>query len=350
MDQTSAAAPTSPQTTTTIGDASAALAMADSSLATPAPDTTAASDAPAATQQAQPTTETQVPVSTEAPPETKGEPPKWRWQDILANARETSAKEAEARLRQEFESRIKPFEGVDPNELAGYRVMQAALAGDPQAIARVRGNPQAVEALRAMVAEQQASTDPEPEPDFVLPVKDAHGNIVGERPIYSAETQQKREAWLKRQWMAEIKKELEPLKQTTQTFQQREAMASYTTTVSSVLAKMESADPVFKQHKPDVAAVIQGDPRLLRLALGDPDRGIEADPETAIETAYARVYRSKVLPAEKQSSEAKVLTDLQQRAVAATTNPATASTATPKQTLGNARAALEHANSVLGAA
>lgn len=340
MDNTAPASATSTQPTTTIGDASAALALADSSLATPTETSTPASTTPAdATVQPQTATPTPESVSTDS----KGEPPKWRWQDILENARKTSAEEAEKRVRQETEQRYQWAKDIADHERNGLLVWRAAMNGDPQALAQIRANPQAVQWIKGLVQSeqpQQPQHDPEPEPDFVLPVRDAQGNIVGERPIYSAEQMAKREAWMKRNLLADVQKQIAPLQQVAQTFQQREQQAVYTTTVSSVLAKMKSADPQFEKHMPDVAAAIQADGRLSDLAM--------TDPETAIEVAYGRVYRSKVMPGQQAQTEADVLAKLKQQAVAGTVNPGAAAPSTPKQTLGDARAALAHATSVLG--
>lgn len=353
MEQTAGASPTStPSTPTTLGDASAALAMADSSLATPATETpAAASDAPAATQQAQPTDPATDSVSPEAPAETKGEPPKWRWQDILANARETSAKEAEARVRQELEqqySGVKDFTSIDAAERAGLLVWRAALNGDPQAIAAIKANPVAAQRIQSLFQERQQveTPDPEPQPDFVLPVRDAQGNIVGERPIYSAETQAKREAWFERRLLGKIEQRLAPLQQTAQTFQQREAQAAFNTSVAGVIAKMKAADPVFEKHTKDVWEALQSDGRLLTMALGD---GTQApNPEFAMEIAWNRVRNTKVLPALQSQSEANVLAKLQQQAVAGTVSPSAAAATVPQDTLGNAEAALAHARAQLG--
>lgn len=326
---------TTPQTTT-IGDASAALAAATSSLATPETPASPVDSTPAAAT-VQPT-DPQTPPAESVTPDASKEPPKWRWQDILANARETSAKEAEARVRQEVEQRyaaLKPFEGMDPSELQGYRVMNAALAGDPQAIAIVKQNQQALAALRAIVAEQQQpQADPEPEPDLEA----ADGTLV-----YSATKQREWREWNNRQLTSQLSKEFEaklrPFEQVAQTFQQRETQARAFTEVGQVLGEFR-ADPEFKAHEHDVKAELAKDQRLGDLA--------DRDPKLALEIAFNRVYRAKVLPAKQQQTEAQVVANLQQRAVAATTNPAAASTATPKSTLGDARAALEHAYQVTG--
>jgi hypothetical protein len=331
-DTTSAASPTPTQSTTTIGDASAALAMADSSLATPETTTPAPVDTPAAAT-AQPGAETAPPD--EPSIEGKGEPPKWRWQDILANARETAAKEADAKARQEYEW----AKDIAAQERDGLLVWRAAMNGDPQAIARIKSNPQAAQWMRGLIAEQQQpqEADPMPEPDLQA----GDGSLV-----YSAKQGALKDEWLERRLEAKLSKkfeeQLQPLQAVAQTSKQKEAEANYTAATTKIVHALESAHPEFKAHRADVWGVINGDQQLTALAL-DP-----ATAAIAIKYAWGEVYRDKVLPLQQQHAEAKVLTGLQQRAVAATTNPTAASAATPKPTLGNARAALEHAYSVTG--
>jgi hypothetical protein len=340
---TAATASTSSSTpATTLGDAAAALALADAtSAATPQTTETSPATTPAAAT-AQPG-DAQVPAA-EPSTDLKGEPPKWRWQDILANARETTAAETEARIRQEFEG-LKDFQGLSAQERAGLVTWQRALSGDPAAMAHVstvaRTNPQVAQLLKGLIPDAPAApaSDPEPEPDL---------QAADQTLVYSAPQLKKWQQWntrrLTNELRQEFKKEMQPLQTVAQTFHQKEAQAGYTTAVSSVVASLKQADPDFneKVHGPQMWALINGDPQLQALAL---------DPQTAglaLRHAWNEVYRSKVLPAKQQQSKAEVLTDIQQRAVQATINPATASTATPKTTLGDARAALEHAYAVTG--
>jgi hypothetical protein len=323
--------------TTTIGNAEAALALADSSSAdtqttqTPSVESTAAATVQPDGQE--------TPAATETP--TPGEPPKWRWQDILANARETSAKEAETRARQELEQQYGWAKDVAEHERQGLLTWRAAMNGDPQALAHLKANPQVVTWLKGLMEPAQTAPDPEPEPDL----QTADGT-----PVYSAMRQREWREWNNRQltgtFEQKLQKALQPLQTVAHTFQSRESEAAYNTTVSGVIAKMEAADPTFKTHRKDVADLIMNDPKLRTMALGDGQQS--ADPETALEIAWSRVYRAKVLPGQQQQSEAQVISTLQQRAVAATTNPASATSATPKSMLGDARAALEHAYAVVG--
>jgi len=185
------------------------------------------------------------------------------------------------------------------------------------------------------VAAPQA--DPMPEPDLQA----GDGSLV-----YSAKQQALKDEWLERRLTSKLTKQfedkLQPLQTVAQTFQQREAHAAYTATTQPVIAALKETHPEFTAHMKDVWELINSDQQLTAMALNRETAPI------AIKYAWSEVYRDEVLPLKQQQTEAKVLTDLQQRAVAATTNPATASTATPKPTLGNARAALEHAQSVLG--
>jgi hypothetical protein len=307
---------------------SAAPAATASPAVTPTIESPAAeTPAPAATTQAAAEASTPVPATTDAT-ETPhaGEPPKWRWQDILANARDTAAKEAEARIRQEVEQQytgLRDFAQIDASERAGLLVWQRALSGDPQALARIKANPDAVQAIqRLFVAEQQAQAR-EPEPDLQAP----DGTLV-----YSAARQAERESYLKQQWMTEVRKEIDPLRQVAQTFQQRESQARAFTEVGAILAQYRT-DSDFVAHEKAVKAEIASDAGLAELANRDPD--------AALAKAWQRVWRRDVQPAKQKTSEAEVLANLQQRAVASTVNPSAATSSTPKKFTGFGEA-LQH--------
>lgn len=292
-----------------------------SPASTPAQEPVSEPPAPAATTQAEsvpPTPESANAGDPEKAP--TGEPPKWRWQDILANARETTAKETEARIRQEVEQRYQWAKDIADYERDGLLTWRAAMNGDPRAVAALKANPQAVTWLKGLVAEPQApQADPEPEPDL----QTADGT-----PVYSAGQQAKREAWLERKFLAKLDERVKPFEQDRQQTQAERANAAYQTTTASVIAKMAAADPEFKAHTKQVAEAIQADGRLLRMAIGD---GQPPDPEGALEIAWSRVYRATVLPAKANTSEASVLANLQQRAVAATANPSGPAPSAPKK-------------------
>ncbi len=301
--------------TSALSSGSETPAATASPAVTPEPSTPAEPSAPAATTQAAETPSEPASVTTETPAtEEKKEPPTWRWQDILENARQKAAQEAEARVKNEHAW----AQEIAAHERDGLLTWRAAMNGDPRAIAHIKSNPQAVQWLRSLIAEQQQpQADPEPEPDLQA----GDGTLV-----YSAQQYAKREAWAKQQWMKEVNGLIQPLKQTVETVQQRESRAQAYTEVSQVVQEFR-ADPEFDAHRADVGAEIQKDPRLVKLA--------DEDPKSAVEIAWNRVYRAKVLPAKQQASsaasESAVLANLQQRAVAATPNPSAAVASTPKK-------------------
>lgn len=305
-----------------------ALAQADASSATTAsPDPAVATPAAAIAQPA--ATTTPIDSASTTPPE----PPKWRWQDILENARKKTAEETEARIRQEVGSTSGEFANLSPDERAGLVTWQRALSGDPHARAHIaqvaKTNPDVAALLQGLVGQPatQPSADPMPEADY---------QTQDGTPVYSAQRQQLKDEWMERQLTAKLSKsfdeKLQPFAHVAQTFQQREQQAQAWTEVGHVLAEFR-ADPDFKAHEAAVKTHLANDRRLAELA--------DRDPQQALEIAYSRVYRDVIAPAKAKAAEGNTLANLKQRAVAGTTNPAAANPTVPATTLGNARAALE---------
>lgn len=284
--------------------AEAAVALEASSASPPPETTTTESIAPAATTQAVDGV-TDGHASTQTEP--KGEPPAWRWQDILENARKASAKEAEDRTRQEY-AWAKDL--ADESERQGLMVWRAAMHGDPQALRQIKGNAQAMQWLRGLTTETPAAVDTEPEPDLQA----GDGTLV-----YSAPQQRKWQDWKERQLEAKFDQKLQPFQTVAQSFQQEKATAAYTTSVSQVIASMAAKDPAFSEHKAAVAQVLQADQRLLALALGT--ETAPPDPATAIEVAWGRVHREQVLPTLSQRERSSVLADIHHKSAATTVNP-----------------------------
>lgn len=306
---------TSPGTETTSAPASFAEAAAtlEASSAS-APATTAPASettAPAATTQAD--AETTAAASATSGTEPKGEPPQWRWQDIKENLRKKTAEETEARVRQEYEARLAAFNGMDPSELQGFRVMQAALAGDQRAIAQIKQVPQALQALRAMVAEQQASTDAEPEPDL---------ETTDGAPVYSAARLKQWQEWHGRQLTASFDQRMQATLQPVQSIVQAHQHATVKAEVANVVAQF-TTDPDFVKHKADVRAAINEDAKLAELA--------DRDPHMALELAWNRVRREKVEPQLSQKERASVLADIHHKTTATTVNPGHTTISLPKR-------------------
>lgn len=245
-----------------------------------------------------------------------GEPPKWRWQDILANARETSAKEAEARVRQELEQKLKPYEGVDPTILNGYRIFNAAERGDQSARALIaQHNPQLAQAMGWV---QAPAVDAEPEPDL----QTADGQLV-----YSATRLKEWREWDHRRLEKKFDEKLKPYQQDREEAKSASERATYESSTNAALGALKGKYPEFdlKTHGPAIAKVIQADAALFQLAL---------DPKTAhiaIRDAWREVYETTVLPSQQQQAKASVVADLQRQAVAGSISPNAPAGTTPQK-------------------
>ncbi len=319
--------------TTTIGNAEAALALADSSPATPAAEPSATeSTAPAATTQAVQDPQAPDAVSTEDP--AKGEPPKWRWQDILANARETTEKETAARVKQEIEAQYADFKETTPEERAGLKVWNQALKGDPHALAMVaQVNPALAQAISGKTPESKPEAEPQPDAAIQMP----DGSTV---PTYTAEGLRAWQVWNQKQMESSLSEKFKPLAQTAEKLRVQEQEAARQqqtqTWAAEVLGRVKRL-PHFETFKPEISKALAAVPANFTGNLED----------VVIDT-YTQLLTAKLEQSTKEASS-KALTDIQQRALAATGNPASAATATPPKVLGDALAALKHADAQLNA-
>ena len=312
-------------------EAAAALEASSSasdtaSETTPAPQKEGDTPAAATAQPAGETTTVEAEsASTDSTP--KGEPPKWRWQDILANARETSAKEAEARLKQEHEARIAEYE----NERRGYEVLTAALHGDARALAMVaQADPHLAARIRGQVG-QASEPEQEPQPDAALQMPD--GSTV---PVFTAEGLRKRDAWLQKQMEAQLAQKFQPLMSTAERIAQAEHAARIEAEnqqwARSVLAPVQRL-PHFADFKPEILKAIQDLPPTHTGPL-----------EEVVYATYERLLTAKLAESTKQA-ESHALASLQQRAVAGTSNPSSPGATTPAKFTPGAegfKAALAH--------
>lgn len=275
---------------------------------------------------------------------TKGPIPFEVHDTALKNARDKTRAEVEAQYQ-----RFKPLVALQEHELANamrwaQTFSQDAPVAMEQALSAFAADPRTQQALMSYAARllnQQRgramgdATDLEPEPDYDLPIRDAQGNQVGVEPMYSAKRQHEREAWLHRQWMKQVQGEIAPLKNVAETLGQRERLTSYKTTAAEAIARLKTSNPDFETHAKDVAELINSDPKLTRIAVGDPEHpDIAPDPETALEIAWARVLRQKVLPNISNKERSAVLASIQQKTTAGSINPSLATTARPTAPTG----------------
>lgn len=305
----------------------AAESSPDSTPATSTPDSAPTGETPAAAT-AQPETETTPPVTATAE-ESKKEPPAWRWQDILENTRKTVAQETEERLKREFEQQtagLQDFQAMSAEERAGLAVWRKALAGDLAAQAQVqqaaRHDAGLATLLRTWTAADAApAPEPEPGPDAAIQLAD--GTQV---PVYTADGLRQRDAWLRSQLAPELESRLmekvQPLVSAADKMRQLEAEQAArqqsTQWAKSVIEPI-SRLPYFAEFKAELGKVVQG----------LPPTATDAEMAAAVYAAYTDLHTKKLESVTAQGAS-KAVADLQQRAVAGTTNPASANATTPR--------------------
>ena len=272
-------------------------------------------------------TEADTPATPATPAEAPaGEPPEWRWQDILSNARDTTAKETEARVRQEIEAQYawakdltQASEGERQNLLSWYQVLNTdpvtALSQLSQA---VDANPE----LKARLAATQGTAQTVPEtPEPQADLQNADGTLV-----YSADKLKEWQDWnqqrLTQRLNQQFEERLAPLQRAAS---YAESQRIQTTALNEAQGAIDTFrdDADFMAHTADVKATIEQDARLAALA--------DHDPKAALDVAWARVYREKVLPKKLQGNEAEVLEKLQRKATAGSVNPSAPTATTPQK-------------------
>lgn len=301
----------SPSAPTTFAEAFAADASPASDPSTPSTTPPAA---------AQPGTETQG-----SPQQTEDERspfiPRPRFDEV--NTRLKDAETALADWKQhEWAKQIPQHEFQQIHQLARHFQNGDVIGGLQSLIAEIRKDPQHDAALRSLAAKQLATrttaAPQEPQLD-TIPVELGDGRIV---QLATAESHQKREAWLKSQWLDEAKQAFSPFTQTVEQLQQREAAAvqqqaieSFVTTTERDLASWPLMDdPANRKALAEELQrtnVNQHDPREIRMAID-------------------AAYRKLIVPKLTSKGESSLLDDLKRKAAATSMNPGSAASATAK--------------------
>src|SRR3990167_3022867 len=261
MEQTST---TTETPTSTVGDARASLAAADSSSATPE---TSSAQTPAAA--GTPPAETPVVVTSTDPVDDPRSPfiPRARFDEVNTQ-------------KGQLADQLKQYEWAKdyrPEDVQSVASWTRAFARDPvsavlHAIQTIEANPQHAQALRSHFARtlgarrpSEPVAEPEPEPDLQA----ADGTLV-----YSAPAQKAWREWNIRQLTAALTKsfeeKLQPLQRVAQTFQQRESATQADHEASNAIAAFASDPDFTPENRTACREVIAADQRLQALADVDP--------------------------------------------------------------------------------
>lgn len=177
-------------------------------------------------------------------------------------------------------------------------------------------------AARALAARTQAA-EPEPQPD--LPIQLDDGRIVH---LYSAEQQAKREAWLKRSWLTDVKQEFAPVIKThEQIAKQHQAeidKAEGDKFATDFTGELKTLFPAFEAHKDKVGQEVV---RMLAQYANDP----RVNDRSFLEALTLRAAQKILGPLQQSTAESSVLDTLQRKAAASSSvNPGSAAPSTPR--------------------
>jgi hypothetical protein len=301
----------------TTGPATFAEAFAGDASSASTPSETASADSASAGAIAPPADS----ASPEGLPQ-QGEPPRERWDAILANARTKATEETAAKYgwakEMEWAQRLQPEQRGHLGELA--QLIQET-QGNPIALLQrlsteIAQHPEYGPQLRSLAARQlgQGRGQQAQGPDLTpTPIQLEDGRVM---QMYSAE----QIAALQKQWLGEVEQKLAPKLQTLEQIQAERAAAQQKEQANAYatdqLSRMRAL-PHFKEHEKDIAE------RLSKM----PTRFNE-DASSNIRDAYIAVIVEKVLPTLSSSAQSQLLDKLQTKAAASTSvNPGAASSA-----------------------
>lgn len=269
--------------------------------------------------------ETQTPVeqpvaATQPPQEqanqsgVKGEPPRERWDTILANARTKAREEALAEHREHLEV-VAELKRDFPGTLA--RLLEEG-AGDPRFNEIVTAKAAAL--LNAQ--KQQAKANQEPEPDL----QTADGALV-----YSADQLRKWHQWNARQNEAKLTEQFKPLQQLQEQFVQHQQTQALTQEAISIAEKRGAQwknMPHFSDHKDAILARQQ---QLYSEAHGQPGFDPKNGPWELMLQAYSEIVTTQALPKLQSQQTESLVASAQRKRAASTSDPGASLPAQPRK-------------------
>jgi len=249
----------------------------------------------------------------------KGEPPKERWDSILANARKKAADEALAAHRDHLEV-VAELKRDFPGTLA--RLLEEAAA-----------NPQYSETVTARAAallnsrKQQAKANAEPEPDL----QTADGALV-----YSADQLRKWHQWNQNQTTAKLTEQFKPLQQLQQQFVQHQHVQQLTREAASIAEERGAtwkSMPFFDENK---AAILTRQQEIYAEAEAASKRGEGRfdpvnTPWMALQQAYAEVVRTHAVPKLQSQQTDSLVAQAARKRAASSGDPAASAPAQPRR-------------------
>jgi len=278
------------------------------------PEPSASSEPTEAVTAEEPVAATSQPQEPAKPETGKGEPPRERWDTILANARTKARDEALAEHKDGLEiiNRLRSDFGGTLEQL-----IEEASADDRYS-ARIVAKAAAL--LNARKA--QAKQDTEPEPDLQL----QDGTLA-----YSADQNRKLQDWNKRQLLKEMGEQFKPLQSLQERVakhEQNQQQAKEAYAIAEKRGALWKTMPFFEDHK---AAILERQAAIYTeiAATGQFDP-VQA-PWDAMQRAYSEVVTTNALPKlQTQQTDSLVASAARKRA-ASSSEPGAAAPAQPRK-------------------
>ena len=279
------------------------------------------SDATAAPES--PTTSTPAPepaAATVQPPGeiktegAKGEPPRERWDTILANARTKAREDTLAEHRGVLEL-VQRLRDDFPGTMAQLLEEGAA---DPRFAESLTSRAAAILSAR----NKAAKADSEPEPDL----QTTDGALV-----YSADQLRKWQTWNARQTEGKLLERFQPLQQLQERFQQHEQLTQEAQKIAAITERRGAqwkAMPLFEDHK---SAILARQQELYDASKDQPGFDPTNAPWELLQQAYSEIVSTQALPKlQTQQTEALVAAAARKRAGSAS-DPAASAPAQPRK-------------------
>lgn len=282
----------------------------------PSASTPTSESTPAASASADVTVPPAAATTPEGSTPAPGEPPKERWDAILANARQKAADEALAPLA--WARGVNPQEFQQMQQIARHFTSGNAVEGIKNLIAELRRDPAINQQLTRLHAQELAALRGQPkEPDLnPIQVQLDNGQTVG---LYSAD----QIAALRQQWLNDVRQELQPIAKSHEQLQADRAEAvrqhqieHFTTTTFADAQTWPGMDS--QENRTAVAKEMA----QARINPNDPGQ---------VQLALNAAWRKVVVPTLKSSAEATLLDSLKTKAQASTSvNPGSAAPSAPR--------------------
>lgn len=286
-----------------------------------APAEPAASSEPSGTPDPakEPVAATQPPQTTEPPkPGGTGEPPRERWDSILANARTKAKEEALAEHRDHLEV-IAELKRDFPGTLA--RLLEEAA-----------DNPQFSETITAKAAallnarKQAGKANEEPQPDAVMRYEDGTTE-----PSYTPAQLRKWQEWRERQVESKLMQKFQPLQELQQQIQQQKELRIEAEKVASVVSKRSApwkAMPHFETHKD---AILKRQQELYNEMSTQPGFDPQETPFEAMHRAYAEIVNAQALPKLQSQQTDSLVAQAARKRAGSSSDPAASAPAQPRK-------------------